>query len=87
MLEDTEKIKALRTLGDELPAEMTRVRDEVLGQHLACMAKEETPSGRMTFMPAITRIRNDLDAAARALAGGDVAAMMRIYVALKGWKP
>lgn len=62
------------TLGDALPAEMARVRDDVLPHYL-----EIGPPG--AFGAAM--IRMDLDAAAKALAEGDVVAMLRAYQKLK----
>lgn len=62
------------TLGDALPKEMARVRDHVLPHYLAI-----GPAG--AFGAAF--IRQDLDAAARAMAEGDVVAMIRSYEKLK----
>lgn len=69
-----------KTLGDALPKEMARVRDEVLPQYLALR-------GMPGVMPefAIRGMQVDLDAAAKALAEGDVVAMLRVYESLKGW--
>lgn len=64
------------TLGEALPREMTRVRDEVLPAYLAI-----GPAG--TF--AATMMRADLDRAAKALAEGDVVAMIAVYESLKGY--
>lgn len=63
------------SLGTALPKEMARVRDEVLPAYI-----EIGPLGAI----AAAMIRADLDKAARALAEGDVAAMVRAYEALKG---
>lgn len=65
-----------KTLGEALPTEMTRVRDHVLPAYVAC-----GPSG----MFAATMMRADLDAAAKAMAEGDVVEMMRVYQSLKEW--
>lgn len=65
-----------RTLGEALPAEMTRVRDDVLPAYLAI------PTGIF----AATMMRQSLDAAAKALAEGDVIAMMRCLEDLRGYK-
>lgn len=65
------------TLGDALPKEMARVRDDVIPAYLAI-----GPAG--TF--AITWMRKALDDAAKAMAEGDVVAMMRAYEELKGAK-
>lgn len=62
------------TLGDALPKEMARVRDHVLPHYI-----EIGPVG--AFGAAM--IRRDLDAAAKALAEGDVAAMIAAYQSLK----
>jgi hypothetical protein len=62
------------TLGEALPAEMARVRDEVMP-----MYAEIGPAG--TF--ALAMMRHNLDEAARALAEGDVVAMLRVYQSLK----
>lgn len=64
------------SLGEALPAEMARVRDEVMPAYVEIGA-----SG----VPTLTMMRADLDAAARAMAEGDVAAMMRAYESLKGY--
>jgi hypothetical protein len=63
-----------RTLGDALPAEMARVRDKVMPVYL-----EIGQSGAF----ALTMMRRDLDEAARAMAEGDVVAMIRVYESLK----
>lgn len=65
------------TLGDALPREMARVRDEVLPEYVAIW-----PAGAL----AAGMMRRDLDAAARALAEGDVIAMMRAYESLKEYE-
>lgn len=67
---------APNTLGEALPAEMTRVRDWVIPAYL-----EIGPAGVF----ALTMMRADLDAAAKALADGDVVAMLRVYQSLKGY--
>lgn len=64
------------TLGDALPAEMARVRDEVMPAYI-----EIGPAGAF----ALASMRRDLDEAARALAEGDVLACLRAYDALKGY--
>jgi hypothetical protein len=69
--------KTPSSLGDALPAEMARVRDHVLPQYDAI-----GPNGAF----GAARIRRDLDEAARAMAEGDVVAMIRVYQALKGTK-
>ena len=64
------------TLGTALPAEMARVRDKVL-PHYAAIREG---------IFAATMMRADLDRAAKALAEGDVAAMIEAYKALKEWE-
>lgn len=68
------------TLGEALPAEMARVRDEVLPEYLKLR-------GMPGVMPefAIRGMQADLDAAARAMAEGDAVAMLRCLDALRGW--
>lgn len=63
------------TLGDALPREMARVREIVV-------AYSAIPNGHI----AASLMRADLDAAARAMAEGDVVAMLRVYESLKGWE-
>jgi hypothetical protein len=65
----------MSTLGEDLPREMARVRDELLPMY------DAIPTGVF----AATMMRNDLDAAARALAAGDVVEMLRVYQSLKGF--
>jgi hypothetical protein len=64
------------TLGDALPREMARVRDEVLPAYLEIGA-----AGAI----AATLMRFDLDRAAHAMAAGDTAEMIAIYQSLKEW--
>ena len=64
------------TLGEALPLEMRRVRDEVLPAYL-----EIGTAGAF----AVAGMRADLDSAAKALAEGDVAAMIVVYESLKEW--
>lgn len=64
----------IRSLADALPAEMARVRDHVLPHY-----DEIGPAGAL----AAYLIRGDLDAAARAMAAGDVVEMIRCYQSLK----
>jgi hypothetical protein len=61
------------TLGDALPREMARVRDEVLPIYL------EFPTGII----AATLMRCALDDATRAMAEGDLAGMIVAYERLK----
>lgn len=65
-----------KSLGEALPEEMARVRDHVLPAYIAI-----GPAG--TF--AATMMRADLDRAARAMAEGDVLAMMQAHESLKGY--
>lgn len=64
------------TLGEALPREMARVRDEVLPVYLTI------PTGIF----AATMMRNDLDAAAKAMAEGDTVEMLRVYKSLKEYR-
>jgi hypothetical protein len=63
-----------KTLGTELPKEMARVRDEVIPVYQSI-----GPAGNF----AVMMMRRDLDAAAKAMAEGDVVAMLRVYQSLK----
>lgn len=62
------------SLGEALPKEMARVRDKVMPAY-----QEIGPSGAF----ALAFMRRDLDLAAKALAEGDVVAMIGAYTALK----
>jgi hypothetical protein len=62
-------------LGEALPREMARVRDEVLSVYL----------GIPTGIFAANMMRADLDAATKALAEGDVIEMIRVYKSLQEW--
>jgi hypothetical protein len=64
------------SLGTALPKLMSRVRDEILPLY------DAIPAGKF----AALMIRQDLDAATRALAEGDVVAMLQAYESLKGIK-
>lgn len=64
------------TLGDALPREMARVRDEVLPAYVQIGAAGEI---------AATLMRLDLDRAAQAMAAGDTVAMIALYQSLKEW--
>lgn len=64
------------TLGDALPKEMARVRDKIMPAYA-----DPALNGAGVF--ALNMMRQDLDAAARAMAEGDVVAMMACYEALK----
>ena len=65
------------TLGTALPKEIARVRDEIMPPYL-----EIGPAGFL----ALTGMRADLDRAAKALAEGDVIAMLAAYESLKEWQ-
>jgi hypothetical protein len=65
------------TLGQALPREMARVRDEVMPAYL-----EIGPDGAL----ALHLIRQALDRAATALAEGDVLAMLAVYKDLQGFE-
>jgi hypothetical protein len=67
----------MSTLGDELPKEMARIRDVVMPAYV-----EIGPAG--TF--ALVMMRRDLDAAARAMAEGDLVTMIAAYKSLKEYK-
>lgn len=64
------------SLGEALPREMARVRDEVMPAYI-----EVGPPGAL----ALHFMRTSLDAATRALAEGDVIAMLQCYEDLKGY--
>lgn len=78
MAESLPQENHVNTLGDALPLEMARVRDEVLPMYL-----ELRGMPGVMVEPAIAMMRADLDAAAKALAEGDVVAMLRAYQSLK----
>lgn len=64
------------SLGTALPKEMARVRDEVMPPYI-----QIGPAGAI----ALAMMRADLDAAAKALAEGDIVEMIRRYESLKGY--
>ncbi len=64
----------VKSLGSDLPKEMARVRDEVIPAYL-----EIGPAGAF----AVAWMREALDDAARAMAEGDVVAMLAAYRTLK----
>ena len=66
----------MSSVGEELPKEMARVRDEVLPHY--------TPEVNGQFAAAM--MRRDLDEAARAMAEGDTVAMIRLLESLRGWR-
>lgn len=67
----------MSTLGDELPKEMARVRDVLMPQYLAI-----GPAGGF----ALAMMRAELDRATKALAEGDLPAMIQSYARLKDFK-
>lgn len=67
----------IQSLGEALPKEMTRVRDVLMPQLIAI-----GPSGQFALM----FMRAALDAAQRAMAEGDVIAMLRCYKKLKEYE-
>lgn len=73
----SEKNETIDTLCDALPREMTRVRDELMPAYQSIGA----PGGF-----ALACMRHDLDVATKALAEGDVVAMMVSYQKLKDYK-
>lgn len=68
--------KEIVTLGDALPREMARVRDEVMPAYM-----EIGQAGAF----ALANMQHDLDRAAKAMAAGDTVAMLRAHEALKGY--
>lgn len=69
--------ETIDTLGDALPREMARVRDEVMPPYLEIGA-----AGAF----GLAMMRGSLDAAAKALASGDVVAMLRAYKDLQEYQ-
>jgi hypothetical protein len=74
MSEQPTKDAMFITLGDALPREMARVRDEILPLY-----QQIGPPGMFGAM----MIQTDLNNAARALAEQDTVEMLRIYQVLK----
>lgn len=66
----------MASLGEELPKEMKRVRDELLPIY------DAIPTGIF----AATLMRAALDRATKALAEGDVVEMIRVYEELRDFK-
>lgn len=64
------------TVGDALPREMARVRDQVMPAY-----QEIGPPGAF----ALAMMRHSLDRAAKAMAEGDVVAMIRCLEDLRGY--
>ncbi len=67
----------MKTLGDDLPKVMAHVRDVVIPAYQSI-----GPAGSF----AIASMRGDLNAAAKAMAEGDLPAMIAVYQSLKGYK-
>ena len=65
------------TLGDDLPKQMARVRDELIPQYQSI-----GPAGGF----AIEMMRRSLDRAAMAMAEGDLPAMIAVYQELKSYQ-
>lgn len=76
MSKEAPTAETVDTLGDALPREMARVRDEVMPAYL-----EIGPPGAFALM----MMRQDLDKAAKAMMEGDVVALLRCYESLKGY--
>jgi hypothetical protein len=72
---DVEAMSDAKSLGEALPQEMARVRDELLPMY------DAIPTGVF----AATLMRQDLDRAAKAMAEGDTVEMMRVYQSLKDY--
>jgi hypothetical protein len=68
---------ARESLGEALPKEMARIRDVVMPAYV-----DIGPEGSF----ALAFMRRELDAAAKAMAEGDVVEMIRAYEALKSYK-
>lgn len=68
--------ESIETLGDALPKEMARVRDQVLPQYIAIGAPGSIAAHLM---------RASLDKAAHAMASGDLVEMINAYYDLKGY--
>jgi hypothetical protein len=64
------------SLGEALPKEMARIRDVMIPRYM-----EIGDAGKFALM----FMRQNLDAATKALAEGDVIAMIRAYEELKSW--
>ncbi len=67
----------MNTLGDELPRQITRVRDELIPAYLEC-----GPGAAIT----VSLMRADLDTASKAMVEGDIVAMVWICKKLQEWQ-
>jgi hypothetical protein len=70
-------VSETKTLGTELPLEMARVRDTIMPAYIEI---------GVAGAPALALMRHSLDLAAKAMAEGDVVAMIRAYQDLKGYE-
>lgn len=70
----------VESVGEALPREMKRVREKVIPAYQECL--KHAPMTQIT----INLMNASLDAAAKALAEGDVIAIMRAYEDLKGYE-
>lgn len=68
--------KEYKTLGTELPAEITRVRDQIMPNYILIGKSGE---------PALIMMRTAMDEAIKALAEGDMISMLEWYEQLKGF--
>jgi hypothetical protein len=73
---ETETQKS-NSLGEDLPRVMAHVRDNIMPQYQAI-----GPAGGF----ALAMMRRDLDLAAKAMAEGDVVAMLAVYQSLKEYE-
>lgn len=64
----------MSTLGEDLPREIARVRDEVMPVY-----KSIGPNGA----PALALMQLEIDTAVKAMVEGDVVAMIRAYQSLQ----
>lgn len=76
-MSESPRTMAGQSLGTALPAEMKRVRDVMIPLY-----ESVGIGGR----PGVLMMKAELDNATKALAEGDVVAMLYAYESLKGWK-
>lgn len=67
----------MTSLGEDLPKQMARVRDDIMPAYQSI-----GPAG----MPALMMMRADLDRAAKAMAEGDLPAMISAYKSLSEYE-
>jgi len=72
----SEKEKPVETLGEALPREMKRVREVLLPQYISI---------GVPGLIGVAMMNAALDRATKALAEGDLVAMIRAYEDLKGF--